>query len=282
MEDRTRAMPLRKALEQCLREASVSEVSRTRMASTVDRAIVYFERLGIERLADVGPAEAASFVTSRLSSGLVASVSTKHHRRSVLRTVLRAARRAGLTAGDPVVDVVLPPRSSCRTRPLANDEVELCRDVAWWTSSRVAGCWALAEATARGVELANVRKIDLDLDAGRVWIGGGRRTFARWGTLSEWGVSALSRRSNDIGTGLLVYAGSGGPAGQVSTCRAVGVVLLRAGLAAEPDVRPASVAGWAGRAVLDRTGRIEDAAMAMGVRSLDRAANLVAHSLSRS
>ena len=53
------------------------------------------------------------------------------------------------------------------------------------------------------------------------------------------------------------------------------MVLLRAGLVGEPDVRPASVAAWAGRAVFERTGRIEDAAAAMGVRSLDRAARLI-------
>ena len=83
------------------------------------------------------------------------------------------------------------------------------------------------------------------------------------------------RRMDGTNGRLLVYAGSGAAAGQVSTCRAVGVVLLRAGLVGEPDVRPASVAAWAGRAILEQTGRIEDAAAALGVRSLDRAARLV-------
>jgi len=34
-------------------------------------------------------------------------------------------------------------------------------------------------------------------------------------------------------------------------------VLTRAGLAGEPDVRPASVAAWAGRRILEETGRID-------------------------
>jgi len=51
---------------------------------------------------------------------------------------------------------------------------------------------------------------------------------------------------------------------------------LRSGLAGEPDVRPASVAAWAGRKVFDTTGSIEEAARVLGVRSLDRAARLIA------
>ena len=62
--------------------------------------------------------------------------------------------------------------ASHQTRLLADDELQLCRDIAWWISSRVAACWALAEATARGVELAKVIVDDVDLDAGSVWIAG--------------------------------------------------------------------------------------------------------------
>ena len=52
-------------------------------------------------------------------------------------------------------------------------------------------------------------------------------------------------------------------------------VLVRAGLAGEPDVRASSVAAWAGRRVLEETGRIDLAARALGVRSLDRAARII-------
>ena len=93
---------------------------------------------------------------------------------------------------------------------------------------------------------------------------------------------ALLRRLAGVGEGSLVYAGTDDAVGQVSTCRAIGVVLLRAGLASEPDVRPASVAAWAGWAVFEKTGRIEDAAVAMGMRSLDRAARLIGLSLTQS
>ena len=75
----------------------------------------------------------------------------------------------------------------------------------------------------------------------------------------------------------VVYSGrSPAGAGQVSGAAAVVDVLTRAGLHQEPDVRPGSVAAWAGRRVLDETGQIDCAARALGVRSLDRAASIVA------
>ena len=53
----------------------------------------------------------------------------------------------------------------------------------------------------------------------------------------------------------VVYEGDGRPAtGQISSCIAVRDVLIRAGLGKEPGVRPASVAGWAGRQILEETG----------------------------
>lgn len=134
---------------------------------------------------------------------------------------------------------------------------------------------ALAEATARGVELATITANDIDLDAGEVWIGGTVRTASRCGQLTDWGAMALQRRLAGACGGPLVYAGGDPAGGQVSTCRAIGVVLLRAGLVGEPDVRPASVAAWAGRGVFEKTGRIEVAAAAMGIRILDRAARLI-------
>ena len=139
----------------------------------------------------------------------------------------------------------------------------------------MAACWALAEATARGVELAKITVSDIDLEAGKVWIGGTIRTAPRWGELTECGAMALQRRLAEGCDGPLVFAGSDAAVGQVSTCRAIGIVLLRAGLVGERDVRPASVAAWAGRGVFERTGRIEVAAAAMGLRSLDRAAGLI-------
>ena len=240
-----------------------------------------FTQIGskVGRLAEVTSEVAVGFVRSRLSSGLAASVATMHDRRSTLRLLFRVARRLELANGDPTLDLALPPRSARGSRPLTDTEIEVARDVALWSlaSRRIAAAWALAEATGRGAELSAVGVDDLDLDGGRVWLHSGKRTIERWGELTEWGVRVLSARVKEIGTDdRLVYAGERpDQAGQVATCSAISTVLVRAGLAGEPDVRPGSVAGWAGRRAFDNGANIGDVGRLLGVRSLDQAAGLI-------
>jgi integrase/recombinase XerC len=269
-------MSLAEAVGTCLASLLVGGPSVARVAPTIRRFVAFCDRNGVTTLQTTTSADVESFVKSRLDSGLVASISTRHNRRSAVRLLFRTARREGLVELDPTVDVELPPRSSMPTRPLTDDEIELCRDIAWWRSTRTAVAWALAEATARGAEIGVLTPADVDLTSRTVWIHGGSRTEPRTGSLTEWGVAAIRRGMAEVPDGPLTYNGtSSGAARQVSTCRAIGTVLLRAGLAAEPDVRPSSVSAWAGRREFLRTGRIEDAAAVMGVRSLDRAARLV-------
>lgn len=74
----------------------------------------------------------------------------------------------------------------------------------------------------------------------------------------------------------LVYGGADqGFSGQVSSCIAIGDTLVRAGLGAERDVRPASVAAWAGIRDFTATGQIEHVARRLGIRSLDRTARFI-------
>jgi integrase/recombinase XerC len=184
---------------------------------------------------------------------------------------------------DPTLDVRLPPRTSLRARPLCDDEIALGRSFSFQTlrDSRQPAAWALAEATVRTSELSQVTIGDLDLDVGMVQIAGSTKTQPRVGVLTQWGIAALARRVESFGPGahagtLVVYEGDGSSKSrQASCCVAISDTLRRAGLAREPDVRPVSIAAWAGRRVFDDTGRIEAAAQALGVRSLDRAARLI-------
>jgi hypothetical protein len=225
---------------------------------------------------------AAAFVHSALPDGGDPSVSLLHLRRSALRLLFRSLRESGVMAGDPTLDLVLPPRSPLVTRPLADDEVLLCRGHALWSLSdlRRASAWALAEATCRSVEIAQIRISDLDLEGRRVWIHGGRTTGSRWGYLTEWGAVQLGRRIETLPADpaiRVVYGGSGDTGtGQVSASVAIGDVLTRAGLAGEPDVRPASVAAWAGRRIFEETGQIDEVARRLGMFSLDRTARFIA------
>ena len=212
--------------------------------------------------------------------GHAPSVATSHLRRSAVRMLFRALREHGVVDHDPTLDVLLPPRSSLRARPLTDDEIALGRSFSFQTlrDSRRPAAWALAEATVRTSELSQVTVADLDLEAGTVHIAGSTKTQPRVGVLSTWGVAALARRVESFGADAhagtcVVYKGDGSlESRQASGCLAISDTLRRAGLAREPDVRPVSIAAWAGKKVFDETGQIEAAAHALGMRSLDRAA----------
>ena len=231
-------------------------------------------------LAEVTPAIAAQFVTARTGSGQPAPA-TQHLRRSSLRLLLRYARELGIANHDPCVDLRLPPRSSLVARPLTDEEIAVCRSYSAMslTNTRTPAAWALAEATSRTAEIPHIRGCDLDLANSRVWLHGSRRTVDRWAPLSRWGAVQLERRVavlESIDAPLIYTANGSAESAQASSCIAVTNTLVRAGLGDEPDLRPVSVAAWAGRSLLDQTGRIDAAARLLGVRSLDRAAQIVA------
>lgn len=259
----------------------LSEQSLRRLQPLLERFCSFVESSArVDSLAAVTPAVVDRFIQARTTRERSApSPATMHTRRSAVRLLFRTGRRLGLCGIDPTLDVGLPPRSSLRARPLTDDEVAVCRSASLHSldATRLPAAWALAEATVRSGELASVRVCDIDLDRGRVWIAGSARTDPRWGELSDWPCKQIRRRLDAIGDAeLVIYAGNGSAESQqASSCQAIHETLRRAGLSGEPDVRPVSVAAWTGRTAFDRSGRIDDAARVLGVRSLDRAAAII-------
>lgn len=288
MVDGTRlgAPQLSQAVDECkvsLASGWVSTGQAKRVGLILER-FVAFTSLGfnVGTIDAATPAIAGAFVTAAGPGGNAPTIALMHLRRTALRLLFRSARSGGVDVGDPTLDLVLPPRSPLSTRPLTDDELLLCRSHAFWslTDSRRAAAWALAEATCRSSELAHIAVGDIDFDEQRVWIHGGRTTAERWGHLTDWGAVQIRRRLDELDdepTRRLVYAGTaGGESGQASSCLALLDVLTRSGVAAERDVRPASIAGWAGRKILAETGRIEEVARRLGMASLDRTARFIA------
>jgi integrase/recombinase XerC len=260
-----------------------AEVEARRVVGVLQRFASFCQQgFGIVHLAGVTPAVVAEFVSVSAPDGTGPSVSLRHLRRLSIRLLFRVARSSGHLLGDPTLDLRLPPRSPLSTRPLADEEVLVCRGAAQWSleDTRRAAAWALAEATCRTAELPLITVADVDLERSRVWIHGGGRVAERWGYLDDWGVEHLGRRLAVVGEESafpVVYAG-GDPAGagQVAACTAIQEVLVRAGVGDEPDVRASSVAAWAGRRILAETGRIDVVARRLGLKSLDRAARIIA------
>ncbi len=275
----------RELLAEALRSTSrLSGQSERRLLGLMLRFLRYVERgCGVESLNEVTAEHVRSFVLAPSGGNRVAapSVATSHLRRSAVRLLFRVLRQASAVEHDPTFDVVLPARSSLAARPLTDDEIALGRSFSSKTlgETRQPAAWALAEATARTSELAAIRIRDVSLDEAHVWIAGSTKTDPRWGQLSPWGVDALDRRVTFLDAKAetpLVYYGAGSEESrQASACAAISETLRRAGLAGEPDVRPISVAAWAGARILEQTGQIEAVARGLGVRSLDRAARLI-------
>jgi integrase len=268
---------------------TLSAQSLPRVDDLLERFCGYCRKgAGIDSLRDVDASIARRFVTARTSSGEPAAA-TMHLRRSTLRLVFRTARELRIVDHDPTLDLRLPPRSETRSRPLTDDEVALCRAASLdtLTSTRLAAAWALAEASARSAEIGQIRLRDFDVEAKTVWIHGSPRTLPRRVGLSEWGRVQILRRLRVMGDdpeAPIVYGGSkrGDAHRQAASCVAIGDVLRKAGLHGEPDVRPISVAAWAGQQILTRTGRIDEVARRLGIRSLDRTARLIAWNWSES
>lgn len=237
---------------------------------------------GITGARDVTQAVVEGFVHARSADGSLPAVATMHIRRAAVRVLFAEGRRLGLVWGDPTLDVRLPPRTSLRTRPLTDEEVALCRShsIATLTETRQPAAWALAEATARSSELAGVLVRDVQIDLSRVWLSGSAKIEPRWGQLSEWGRLQVDRRLGhldgpNLETPLICPGARPGVNATSSASIAIALTLRRAGLHAEPDVRPSSVAAWAGAQALASGASIDAVALMLGIRSLDRAAAFI-------
>jgi integrase/recombinase XerC len=257
--------------------------SKPRVLSLVSRFGEFLERgFGLRSLAQVAPVHVDPFIRAPSASGVLPSVATMPLRRSTLRLLFRSARELGIVDGDPTIDVKLPPRTDEAARPLTDDEVESCRRASLedLTSTRLPVPWALGEATARTAEIPHLRRSDLDVARDRVWIHGSSNTDARWGQLTEWGAGQVARQLDRYAghdeDWLLAYPGSGNQESRRShSAQTIRETLQRAGLFDDPQVRPGSLAAWAGVRVLQTTGRIDAVARTLGMRSLDGAARAI-------
>ncbi|MDO8107208.1 hypothetical protein Q6348_08370 [Isoptericola sp. b441] len=268
-----------------------SEQTLARTGETLSRFALRLTAQGLTSLEQVQPVHCAGFVDAHTRHGRPPELATRHARRTALRMLFRELRSRGYDVGDPTLDLALPARSTRAARPLTDEEIALARAAtrlgATGTSLHRAVAWALAEATAVTSEISQVRLSDLDDPREPRWVtlAGARRADPRLGELTPWGTAIIARHASLLrqaglpGSTLLTYRGSHNPgqaAAQAAVCNAITHTLHATGLAAEPDVRPASVRNWAGRRLYEGGMPVEHVARRMGLRSLDATAEDIA------
>lgn len=269
--------------------AEFTPQTRSRASETLNRFTTRASKTGISTWQQVSPETCSGFITAHTRTGQPAELATQHARRTVLRMTFRTLRTLGYALGDPTLDVTLPARTVRQARPLTDDEVVLCRVAARLSGPptlRRAVIWALAEATAVTSEIPQVRIGDLD-DSHAPWkvrLAGNQRHEPRWGTLTPWGHTILTRHIADLkdkgatDNASLTYRGRADPSqdkAQATASNAVGHILDTAGFASQPDIRPASIRGWIGRTLYDRGQPLQEVALALGNRSLDATADAI-------
>lgn len=275
------------------REAGTfSEQTLARTRETITRFASRLAAQGLTSLDQVQAVHCWGFVDAHTRRGVPPELATRHARRTALRMLFRELRARGELAGDPTLDMHLPPRSTRAARPLGEDEITLGRaatrlGIAGTASLQRAVAWALAEATAVTSEISQVRLCDLDDPGEPHWVSlaGTRRVDPRLGELTEWGSTMVARHATLLraarlpGSTLLTYRGQQQPgqaAAQAAVSNAIAATLQACGLSSEPDVRPGSVRNWAGRSLYDRGMPVEHVAKRMGLRSLDATAEDIA------
>ncbi len=263
-------------------EGSVTEQSFERLVELMERFAAFVSAgHGLSDLRAANRAVVDEFVDAPTSQGERPSATVRHLRRCAVRMLFRVGREIGVVESDPTMDLGLPARRPPAPRPLTDAELERCRAAAMYDfdGTRLSTAWALAEAGVRTGEMAKVTVGDVDIDGPGLEVAGCRSAMPRRVELTEWGVPQVGRRLARLRGGPsqpLVYEGDGSDKSkQASSCIAISVTLARAGLGDDPRVRPVSVVAWAGRRVFEETGRLEDAMVFLGMRSLDRTARLI-------
>ncbi|NMO37310.1 site-specific integrase [Streptomyces sp. GMY01] len=259
----------------------------------LERYARYSHNRGVTLLPEATASIAEDFVHAqgRTRHGRIgdSANATLHQRRAVLRSFYRALYDLGLSDADPTRGIRLPERTRTRVRPLDEDEAIVLRQAAEYVTrpSRHAAAAALALSGGHTGEIGHIRVRDLDEKAAAVWMHGSTRTDPRWCPLDPWSLRVLKARAAFVSRQQLRaeavpdtrLAVSSAPAPdeqlQARACAALGDLIRRIGLSADPRVKPASLTAYAAVRLYDETRNVENVARRLGLRSLDRAADLI-------
>jgi len=203
--------------------------------------------------------------------------STMRNRLGYLRRAYKAARELGYEIIDPTIDVVVLFDRTVEANLCTDEDIKRLRDGAplelfdvSWASVEV-----LAEAGGTNGEIRSVRVADVDLEEGVVRFAGNARVDERINPLTEWGVMVLRERIANLGTDdFVVTNGDGHQCSEATISQMFKHIANYANLGSK-GFNINSVRGWRARAIYEETGRIQNAALFLGNRSLDSISLLI-------
>lgn len=304
------ALPVLDAVERVLADWRRQEALGNVAALTLDKGTAALRRFarfafayGAESLTDVDGALCQRWCEALKSHGKGhvvagrgerASLGTSHNRKGMLRAFFVTCQALGLDDRDPSVAVSLPARPNTRYfRPLTDTEAAECLRV----SRRRAGETRLPVTVGLSLmgvttaELPALRVRDCWPAQRRVWAhGGGTRTAPRWVALDAPTAAAVTARvayltatvpAEDLPDALLVYSprnpGTSPEKRQAAVCGQLGTVLRLAGLGDDEGLRPGAFVEHAAVRIFAETASLPRVAAALGMASLDAAADALGH-----
>lgn len=236
----------------------------------------FAERFGVVTVGQIDEAVVAALVGARTRTGVEPSAATSHLRCSALRWLFRAWRGFGLMSDEPTIDLILQARATRSLRSLTEDELEGGHWAAGdtlYTAGRASAVWALAESGLWTAEIAAATTEDIDIASATAITRGSTYRSPRTVELTAWATFIVRNCLPEAGR--VAYDGADPVrAGRISVAANIRSTFKRAGISG-PGVAVESVTLSAGARVLATTGRIDRAAAMLGLRSLDRTAQLL-------
>jgi site-specific recombinase XerD len=203
--------------------------------------------------------------------------STKRNRLGGLRRAFKALRQMGYELPDPTIDVVALLDRTFDANVCSDDDIDKLRDGApvGLFDSCNAALLALAEAGATNGEVKEIRASDVNLEDGVVRLPGNARVDERINELTEWGAIVLRERLAHIsGDNFVVVNVYGAKASEASVSQMFRLIASY-GNVGRRGFNINSVRAWRARSIYMENGRIQDAALFLGNRSLDAAVALM-------
>jgi site-specific recombinase XerD len=203
--------------------------------------------------------------------------STKRNRLSSLRRAFRSLRQMGYELVDPTIDVVTLLDRTLDANVCSDEDIDKLREgapIGLFDSSNAA-LLALAEAGATNGEAKEIRVSDVNLDDRLVRLPGNARVDERINELTDWGVIVLRERFAHVSGDDFVVVNSNGTKVSEASVSQMFRHIAAYGNVGRNGFSINSVRAWRARAIYKETGRIQDAALFLGHRSLDSAVALI-------